>query len=72
MPPQFAEDELATLHALLRARPLATLVTLTDDGLEANHIPLIVDPEPAPYGRLRGHAPRADVTRAELTTIVRI
>lgn len=60
LPPPFAEDDVATLHALLRAHPLATLITLTDDGLEANHIPLIVDPEPAPYGRLRGHAPRAN------------
>ena len=60
VPPLFAEDDVATLHALIRARPLATLVTLTDDGLEANHIPLIVDPEPEPYGRLRGHAPRVN------------
>ncbi len=60
VPPLFAEDDIATLHALIRAQPLATLVTLTDAGLEANHIPLIVDPEPAPYGRLRGHAPRAN------------
>ena len=66
VPTPFAEDEVATLHALIRAHPLATLVTMTDDGLEANHIPLIVDPEPEPYGRLRGHAPRANpLTRGE-------
>jgi len=39
---------------------LATLVTLGSDGLAANHIPLIYDPEPAPWGTLRGHVARSN------------
>ena len=36
---------LATTRAALRDFPLATLVTTGQDGIAANHIPLILDPE---------------------------
>ena len=39
-PSLFEESRSEVLHALLRSHPLATLVTLTAQGLEANHIPL--------------------------------
>jgi transcriptional regulator len=35
-------------------------VTVTPGGLDANHIPFEVDPEPAPLGTLRGHVARAN------------
>lgn len=54
----FREERIEVLHTLIAAHPLATLVTLTADGLEANHIPLLIDPQPAPYGTLRGHVAR--------------
>ena len=44
----------------IKAHPLATLVTTTAQGLEANHIPLLIDPEPAPFGTLRGHVARTN------------
>lgn len=59
----FRETRVDVLHALIRAHPLATLVVLTDAGLEANHIPLLLDPAPAPHetlGVLRGHVARAN------------
>ncbi|MEQ1774848.1 MAG: FMN-binding negative transcriptional regulator [Burkholderiales bacterium] len=56
----FREERVEVLHALIKAHPLATLVTTTAQGLEANHIPLLMDPEPAPYGTLRGHLARAN------------
>jgi transcriptional regulator len=56
----FREDRVEVLHALIKAHPLATLVTTTAQGLEANHIPLLIDPEPAPWGTLRGHVARAN------------
>ncbi|MBM3342578.1 MAG: FMN-binding negative transcriptional regulator [Betaproteobacteria bacterium] len=56
----FREQRVEVLHALMRAHPLATLVTLTASGLEANHIPLLIGAEPAPYGTLRGHVARAN------------
>lgn len=48
------------MHELIRARPLATLVTLSSRGLNANHIPLHLSQEPAPFGTLRGHVARAN------------
>ena len=55
LPKHFAEDDVAEMHALMRARPLATLVSHGADGLNANHIPLLlVD------GKLQGHVARAN------------
>jgi transcriptional regulator len=58
LPPAFREDRLDVLHAIIREAGLATLVTLTDGGLVASHVPLLLDPEPAPYGTLIGHLAR--------------
>jgi transcriptional regulator len=44
----------------MRARPLATLVTSGDKGLNANHLPVQTLNEPAPLGSIRGHIARAN------------
>jgi transcriptional regulator len=58
IPPLFKEDRVDVLHAAIRRSGLATLVTLTGDGLIASHVPMLLDPEPAPYGTLLGHLAR--------------
>jgi len=59
LPKHFAEDDVAEMHALMRANPLATLVSHGPDGLDANHIPLLlVDGEPR--SKLQGHVARAN------------
>ena len=40
--------------------PLAALITGGAEGIEANHIPLLLDPEPQPDGTLLGHMARAN------------
>jgi transcriptional regulator len=60
IPKHFAEPRVEVLHELIRARPLSTLVTLSLNGLNANHIPLHLSQEPAPFGTLRGHVARAN------------
>jgi transcriptional regulator len=60
LPEQFNETRTEVLHALMRARPLATLVTSCESGLVANHVPLQTLAEPAPLGSLRGHVARAN------------
>jgi transcriptional regulator len=60
LPTQFEETDIAVLHGLLCAYPLATLVTLTGVRLNANHLPLELDPKPGPLGTLRGHVARAN------------
>lgn len=57
-PKHFEEPRTDVMHELMRARPLATLVTLSSGGLVANHIPLYLADEPAPFGALRGHVTR--------------
>jgi transcriptional regulator len=58
VPPQFKEDRIDVLHAAIRQSGLGTLVTLTADGLIASHVPMLLDPEPSPYGTLLGHVAR--------------
>ncbi len=58
IPPLFKEDRIAVLHDAIRTSGLATLVTVTKDGLIASHVPLLLDPAPAPYGTLLGHLAR--------------
>jgi transcriptional regulator len=60
LPTQFEETRIEELHALIRAHPLGTLITLSRSGLEANHIPFEVHPDPAPFGTLRAHVARAN------------
>ena len=59
LPKHFAEDDVAEMHALMRAHPLATLVSHGPDGLDANHIPLLLA-DAAPCGKLQGHVARAN------------
>jgi transcriptional regulator len=59
-PAHFEETRIEVIHQLIREQPLATVVTLGASGLTANHIPLELDPEPQPFGLLRGHVARAN------------
>ena len=59
LPKHFAEDNVAEMHALMRAHPLATLISHGPDGLNANHIPLLLA-DAEPYGTLQGHVARAN------------
>ncbi|MBM3218806.1 MAG: FMN-binding negative transcriptional regulator [Candidatus Rokubacteria bacterium] len=59
-PKHFEETRVDVLHAHIRAHPLGALVVMTPEGLDANHIPIEVDPDPAPFGTLRGHIARAN------------
>lgn len=60
VPSHFAETRVDVLHSLIHAHPLGALVVLAPHGLDANHIPFEIDPEPAPFGTLRGHVARAN------------
>jgi transcriptional regulator len=60
VPPAFREDDLAALHAMMRAARLANLVTATAEGLVATPLPLFLAPEEGPYGTLYGHLGRAN------------
>ncbi|MCZ7566424.1 MAG: FMN-binding negative transcriptional regulator [Burkholderiales bacterium] len=60
LPSHFTESRVPVMHDLMRAYPLAAVVTTTAAGPAADHVPLEIDPAPAPYGTLRGHVARAN------------
>lgn len=57
---QFQVTDAATLHALVRAQPLATLVISHEGSMHVNHVPLYLDPTRGSYGTLVGHVGRAN------------
>ena len=60
IPKHFEQADINKMHELMHANPLATLVTAGSEGLSANHIPLHLTEQAAPYGLLSGHLPRAN------------
>lgn len=60
-PPAFREDRIDELRRAMAEIALATLITTgSDGGLTASHLPLMHEPDPPPFGRLRGHVARAN------------
>ena len=60
LPPHFEENDPATLHALVRAHPLATWVVQHQGQVLVNHIPLLLDAQRGEHGTLVGHVARAN------------
>ncbi len=58
LPPHFEMNDRDHIADLVAANPLATLVTLGPDGIAANHIPLLFDPDRGEHGTLIGHVAR--------------
>jgi len=71
-PATFKEDRIDVMHALIRAHPLATLVTMSARGMEANHIPMLIDTGPAPFGALCGHVARANPVWREFDAKIQV
>ena len=66
VPAHFAENRPAVLHRLMDQHPLATVVAVTADGLQANHIPVMLDSSRGSLGTLKGHIARANTLWREL------
>jgi transcriptional regulator len=60
IPPTFAEHDVHVLHAFIEAHPLGALVTSSENGLFATHLPLVLDRDRGRYGTLQGHIARAN------------
>src|SRR2546430_16587897 len=60
MPKPFEEEDLATLHGLMRDYNFATLVTQHDGAPFATHLPLVLAADEGAYGTLYGHLARAN------------
>ncbi|WP_416771079.1 FMN-binding negative transcriptional regulator [Pseudomonas sp. RHF3.3-3] len=65
-PSAFAAHDLPTLHRHIQATRLAILVTHGKLGLQASHLPLLLDPGQGAHGTLLGHLARANPQWQEL------
>lgn len=68
LPEAFAETNPDALHGLIRANPLGTVVVHTEDGLDANHIPFLIDVDEQGHAVLRGHIARKNAFAALSTS----
>ncbi|WP_180683810.1 FMN-binding negative transcriptional regulator [Tepidicella baoligensis] len=59
-PAHFTLTDLSDLRRILEAYPLGMLVTHGPEGLDANHIPFVFDPQRGGCGTLTGHVARAN------------
>ena len=59
-PEHFAEHRPEVLHAAMRGIGFATLVSHGEDGLQASHIPTLLDLNAGEFGVLEGHFARAN------------
>lgn len=66
-PPHFREDRLDVQHRLIASHPLGLLVSAGPGGLQANHVPFLVDAAASDRGTLRAHLARANPQAGELT-----
>ena len=60
VPPAFRDDDLASLHATMRAARLCSFVTATAQGLVATPLPVLIDETEGEQGVLYGHVARAN------------
>jgi transcriptional regulator len=74
IPPFNEEKRLPVIHDLMRAHPLATLITMTEQGLFATHLPLVLHADEGEFGSLRGHISKANLqgrsTNADVDALV--
>jgi transcriptional regulator len=59
-PSSFAIKDLEELHRQILATRLAMVVTHSEQGLQASHLPLLFNPDQGPNGTLYGHFARAN------------
>lgn len=60
LPQHFAEPRVEEVHRIIREHPLGMLVRNTGAGLEADHLPFLLDTDPGPAAVLIAHVARAN------------
>ena len=65
-PRAFALDDLPEIQQLIQHTRLAQLITVGENGLQASHLPLLLNPDEGPNGTLYGHLAKANPQWREL------
>ena len=64
------EKRIDVLHDLIESHPLASLVTMGQDGLFASHLPMVLERGAGTQGLLKGHLSRANRQWRDLVSAV--
>lgn len=67
-PSAFRQDDLVTLHQQIQASGVALLSSAGEQGLQASHLPLLLEPHEGEFGTLYGHFARANPHWRDLAT----
>ncbi|MEN9508654.1 MAG: hypothetical protein RLZZ621_1217 [Gemmatimonadota bacterium] len=67
IPGHFAETRLPELHRVITEHPLGALVHQGPQGLDANHIPFLLDADRGEHGTLLAHVARNNAMWEEVT-----
>lgn len=59
-PAAFRQDDLPSLHAQIQSSGLAIVTSTGAQGLQASHLPLLLEPGEGEFGTLYGHFARAN------------
>ena len=68
VPPHFNEPRKEVLFDLIEKNPFGTFVTNGKGGLDANHIPFLLNPNDGPQGILHCHVARASSVWQDIAT----
>jgi transcriptional regulator len=68
LPDHFRADDVAQMHALMRAHPLAALVSAGPGGLYGSHLPTVLNDESG-LGAIECHLARANPHCKELAAV---
>lgn len=60
LPTSFRQDDLGELHRQIRTMPFALLTSAGTDGVQASHLPLLLEPGEGEFGTLYGHFARTN------------
>ena len=60
MPASFHQDDLGELHRQIQSTPFALLASKGKDGVQASHLPLLLEPDEGEFGTLYGHFAKAN------------
>lgn len=60
LPEHFKNDDLTALHEIIRKHPLGILFTHGNGGMDANHLPFLLEKAHGKFGALHAHVARAN------------
>lgn len=65
-PACFREARIEVMQDMMRHHPFASVISLQNGEIMADHLPLVLHPEQSEYGQLQGHINRANPMRKAL------